>query len=72
MTQKAKTNDGTKVTLNLAQVKSVLMAQSDFLQPVVQEAVSDPGSGDGRVLAGRDMNAAKAGWATGAVFTGDG
>jgi putative transposase len=39
MTQKAKTNDGTKVTLDLAEVKSVLMAQPDFLQPVVQEAV---------------------------------
>lgn len=39
MTQKAKTNDGTKVTLDMAQVKSVLMAQPDFLQPVVQEAV---------------------------------
>ena len=39
MTQKAKTNDGTKVTLDLAQVKSVLMAQPDFLQSVVQEAV---------------------------------
>jgi putative transposase len=39
MTQKSKTNDGTKVTLDVAQVKSVLMAQPDFLQPVVQEAV---------------------------------
>jgi putative transposase len=39
MTQKAKTNNGTKVTLDMAQVKSVLMAQPDFLQPVVQEAV---------------------------------
>ena len=39
MTQKAKTNDGTKVTLDMAQVKSVLMEQPDFLQPVVQEAV---------------------------------
>jgi putative transposase len=39
MTQKAKKNDGTKVTLDVAQVKSVLMEQPDFLQPVVQEAV---------------------------------
>jgi transposase-like protein len=39
MTQKSKTNDGTKVTLDVAEVKSVLMAQPDFLQPVVQEAV---------------------------------
>lgn len=39
MTPKAKTNDGTKVTLDVAQMKSVLMAQPDFLQPVVQEAV---------------------------------
>jgi putative transposase len=39
MTSKAKTNDGTKVTLDVAQVKSVLMEQPDFLEPVVQAAV---------------------------------
>ena len=39
MTSKAKKNDGTKVNLDVAQVKSVLMAQPDFLQPVVQAAV---------------------------------
>jgi hypothetical protein len=39
MTSKAKKNDGTKATLDVAQVKSVLMAQPDFLQPVVQAAV---------------------------------
>ena len=39
MTSKAKKNDGTKLTLDVAQVKSVLMAQPDFLQPVVQAAV---------------------------------
>jgi putative transposase len=39
MTPKAKTNDGAKVTLDTAEMKSVLMAQPDFLQPVVQEAV---------------------------------
>jgi putative transposase len=39
MTQKAKKNDGTKVTLDVAQMKSVLMEQKDFLVPVVQEAV---------------------------------
>ena len=39
MTQKAKKNDGTKVTLDVGEMKSVLMAQKDFLQPVVQEAV---------------------------------
>jgi transposase-like protein len=39
MTSKAKKNDGTKVALDVAQVKSVLMEQPDFLQPVVQAAV---------------------------------
>jgi len=39
MTSKAKKTDGTKVTLDVAQVKSVLMAQPDFLEPVVQAAV---------------------------------
>jgi len=39
MTQKAKKNDGTKVTLDVGEMKSVLMAQQDFLAPVVQEAV---------------------------------
>ncbi len=39
MTPKAKTNDGTKVMLDVGQMKSVLMAQKDFLAPVVQEAV---------------------------------
>ena len=39
MTQKTKNNDGRKVVLDVAQMKSVLMEQKDFLQPVVQEAV---------------------------------
>jgi transposase-like protein len=39
MTSKAKKNDGTKLNLDVAQVKSVLMAQPDFLEPVVQAAV---------------------------------
>ncbi len=39
MTSKAKKNDGTKLNLDVAQVKSVLMEQPDFLQPVVQAAV---------------------------------
>lgn len=39
MTSKGKQNDGTKVNLDPAQVKSVLMEQPDFLQPVVQAAV---------------------------------
>lgn len=39
MTQKAKKNGGTKVTLDVAEMKSVLMEQKDFLTPVVQEAV---------------------------------
>ena len=39
MTSKTKKNDGTKVSLDVAQVKSVLMEQPDFLQPVVQGAV---------------------------------
>jgi putative transposase len=39
MTSRAKKNDGTKVNLDVAQVKSVLMEQADFLQPVVQAAV---------------------------------
>ena len=39
MTSKAKKNDAAKVTLDVAQVKSVLMGQPDFLEPVVQAAV---------------------------------
>jgi transposase-like protein len=39
MTSKVKRNDETKVTLDVAEVKAVLMEQPDFLQPVVQEAV---------------------------------
>ena len=39
MTQKAKRNDGQNVTLDVAEMKSVLMDQKDFLTPVVQEAV---------------------------------
>jgi putative transposase len=38
MTQKAKKNAG-KITLDEAEMKSVLMEQKDFLVPVVQEAV---------------------------------
>jgi transposase-like protein len=39
MTSKAKKNDETKIALNAAQVKTVLMEQPDFLEPVVQAAV---------------------------------
>jgi transposase-like protein len=39
MTSKAKKNDRTKLNLDVAQVKSVLMEQPDFLEPVVQAAV---------------------------------
>jgi putative transposase len=39
MTQKGKKNGGKKVSVDVAQVKSVLMEQPDFLQPAVQEAV---------------------------------
>jgi len=39
MTQKSRKNDRQNVTLDVAQMKSVLMEQKDFLQPVVQEAV---------------------------------
>ena len=39
MTPKTKKNDEKTVTLNAAEMKSVLLAQPDFLQPVVQEAV---------------------------------
>ena len=39
MTQKLKQNDGRKVVLDAAAVKSVLAAQPDFLVPLVQEAV---------------------------------
>lgn len=39
MTSKSKKNDEAKITLNAAQVKTVLMEQPDFLQPVVQAAV---------------------------------
>ena len=39
MTRKRDPNDGARVTVDTEQVKSVLMAQPDFLMPVVQEAV---------------------------------
>jgi transposase-like protein len=39
MTQKSKATDAKTVTLDVAQMKTVLMEQKDFLQPVVQEAV---------------------------------
>lgn len=39
MTSKAKKNDERKLTLNAAEVKTVLMEQPDFLQPVVEAAV---------------------------------
>jgi transposase-like protein len=39
MTQKHKITDGKKVTVDEAEMKSVLMDQKDFLVPVVQEAV---------------------------------
>jgi putative transposase len=39
MTQKNRKNDRQNVTLDVTQMKSVLMEQKDFLQPVVQEAV---------------------------------
>jgi len=39
MTQKAKGTDGTRVTLDVAEMKSVLREQKDFLVPVVQEAM---------------------------------
>jgi len=39
MTPKTKKNDGAKVTLDVAEMKSVLMEQKDFLAPVVQEAM---------------------------------
>jgi len=39
MTRKSKSTDGKKVILDVAQMKSVLMEQKDFLVPVVQEAV---------------------------------
>jgi putative transposase len=39
MTQKQKELDGKKVQVEVAEVKSVLMEQKDFLTPVVQEAV---------------------------------
>ena len=39
MTQKSNRTEGKKVTLDVAEVKSVLMGQKDFLVPVVQEAV---------------------------------
>ncbi len=41
MTQKRNETNAKKVTLDVAQMKSVLMAQKDFLQPVVQEARRD-------------------------------
>jgi putative transposase len=39
MTQKSRTNDVKKVTVDGGQMKSVLMEQKDFLVPMVQEAV---------------------------------
>lgn len=39
MTQKRKATDEKKVTLDVAEMKSVLIGQKDFLVPVVQEAV---------------------------------
>jgi putative transposase len=39
MTPKSRATDGKKVTLDVAELKSVLVEQKDFLQPVVQEAV---------------------------------
>lgn len=39
MTRKTTTNDAKKVTLDVTQMKSVLMEQKDFLTPLVQEAV---------------------------------
>jgi len=39
MTSKVKKNDGKKITLDVAALKSVLQEQPDFLQPVVEEAV---------------------------------
>ena len=39
MTRKSKSSNGGKITLDVAELKSVLAEQKDFLQPVVQEAV---------------------------------
>jgi putative transposase len=39
MTQKRTQNNGTKILIDGAELKSVLMEQKDFLTPVVQEAV---------------------------------
>ena len=39
MTQKSKKNNETKVTVNAAELKSVLMEQKDFLAPIVEQAV---------------------------------
>lgn len=39
MTRKSKSTDAKKITLDVAEMKSVLMAPPNFLQPVVQEAV---------------------------------
>lgn len=39
MTPKSKATDGRKVTLEVADLKSALVEQKDFLQPVVQEAI---------------------------------
>ena len=39
MTQKSKKNNEQNISINAAEMKSVLMEQKDFLQPVVQEAV---------------------------------
>jgi putative transposase len=39
MTQKSKKNNEPNISLNATEMKTVLMEQKDFLQPVVQEAV---------------------------------
>ena len=39
MTQKNSGTNGKRVTLDVEQMKSVLMEQKDFLGPVVQEAI---------------------------------
>ena len=39
MTPKSRTTDAKKVTLDVAELKSVLVGQKEFLQPVVREAV---------------------------------
>ena len=39
MTPKSKMTDSRKITLDATELKSVLVEQKEFLQPVVQEAV---------------------------------